>query len=608
MTSTLTKGGLFLFDPKNIDILFSVNPTIKSLLRDALSVAEARQFLFTYINEYSVVLQRKSYKLQPLEWDLRRTCIQVLRKMLSPRSERLANFSLVALLWKLANERYDDLPEDLSDGFFEELIHLLKGVHGKSGIYSHEKVPPFSRLSGRKAAIKRSEQLDQMAAVGKKYIQRYATGLDEPIIERRRENRRRILAILGATEDDWDNYHWHIRHVIRDADTLGKLIDLTQEERKAITEARSGRLPFGITPYYVSLMDKEPNRKDDHAIRAQVIPPMNYVEAMLANRDNRYDQFDFMLEHDTSPIDLITRRYPNICILKPFNTCSQICVYCQRNWEIDDVLDKHALATKSNILNAIRWIEEHEHINEILVTGGDPLVMSDNRIDFILSELSKIEHIERIRIGSRTPVVLPQRITDDLVAIISKYHVPGRREIILVTHYEHPYEVTPESMNAVQKFKRSGMSVYNQAVFTVENSRRYELVALRRILRLIGVDPYYTFNTKGKKETQSYRVPLARLMQEVKEEARLTPGTVRTDEPVYNVPRLGKNYIRAQQNHSLITILPNGSRVYEFHPWEKKLALVDTFVDVDVPIYDYLKELERRGEDIRDYKTIWYYY
>ena len=125
---------------------------------------------------------------------------------------------------------------------------------------------------------------------------------------------------------------------------------------------------------------------------------------------------------------------------------------------------------------------------------------------------------------------------------------------------------------------------------------------------MIGVDPYYTFNTKGKKETKNYRAPLARLMQEVKEEARIIPGMVRTDEAVYNVPGLGKNYIRAQQHHSLITILPNGSRVYEFHPWEKKLELVDTFVDVDVPIYDFLMELERRGEDIEDYKSIWYYY
>ncbi len=355
-------------------------------------------------------------------------------------------------------------------------------------------------------------------------------------------------------------------------------------------------------------MDKQPHRKLDHAVRAQVIPPMNYVENMLANRDDRSCQFDFMLEQDTSPIDLITRRYPRIVILKPYNTCSQICVYCQRNWEIDDVLYEKAMATKENIEKAINWIKDHEAIEEVLITGGDPLVMNDRRLDFILSQVADIPHVVRIRIGSRIPVVLPQRVTDNLINVIAKYHQPGRREIVLVTHYEHPYEVTPESMAAVQKFKKQGISVYNQAVFTVENSRRYELVALRRTLRLIGVDAYYTFNTKGKKETQNYRVPLARLMQEIQEEARLMPGTVRTDEPVYNVPRLGKNYIRARQNHSLITILPDGSRVYEFFPWEKNLSLADTYIDTDVPIYDYLQELQRRGETIDDYKTIWYYY
>jgi lysine 2,3-aminomutase len=133
-------------------------------------------------------------------------------------------------------------------------------------------------------------------------------------------------------------------------------------------------------------------------------------------------------------------------------------------------------------------------------------------------------------------------------------------------------------------------------------------VALRENLRLIGVDSYYTFNTKGKQETKRYRVPMARLRQEIKEEARLVPGLVRTDESVYNVPGLGKNYIRASQHHSLLTVLPNGRRIYEFHPWEKNLRLVDTYIDTDVSIHDYLTELKNRGENINDYKTIWYYY
>lgn len=236
------------------------------------------------------------------------------------------------------------------------------------------------------------------------------------------------------------------------------------------------------------------------------------------------------------------------------------------------------------------------------------MVMTDERLMFVLDQVASIKHLERIRIGTRTPVVLPQRITDDTIELIASYHVPGKREVAIVTHFEHPYEVTPEAMAAVQKFRLEGISMYNQVVYTLENSRRFELVALRRILRLIGVENYYTFNTKGKKETDNYRVPIPRLRQEVKEEARVFPGLVRTDEPVYNVPGLGKNYLRAIQHHTLLTILPDGSRVYEFHPWEKNLSIAQTYIDEDIPIYNYLQELKRRGERLEDYKTIWYYF
>jgi lysine 2,3-aminomutase len=163
-------------------------------------------------------------------------------------------------------------------------------------------------------------------------------------------------------------------------------------------------------------------------------------------------------------------------------------------------------------------------------------------------------------------------------------------------------------MQAIQRFRSYGMEVYNQLVYTFYNSRRFEAALLRHKLRLIGVTPYYTFNTKGKEETDDYRVPIARLLQEQHEEARLMPGTVRTDEIVFNVPRLGKNYLRAKQHHDIISILPDGRRVYEFHPWEKKLFLVDTYVHKDVSIHSYLRRLKEAGEDITEYKTIWYYY
>jgi lysine 2,3-aminomutase len=596
-----------LFDKNNIDKLFAIAPTIKSLLFESQNYKTARYFLRTYLGELTHILNKRSQKIQPLEWELQMSSVRTFKKIITVRSERLTKYNIIKIFWQLAHNKLDELPPDLNDGFFEEMIQLFKGILGKSGIYSDMKAPEFSKKTGTEAALVRSDQLDEMGSLSLQNIKKYASGLEDDIKLKRQNNKERILKYFKATPEDWNRYVWHIQNVIRDVDTLNDLIDLTNEEKEAIKKAATGKLPFGITPYYISLMDKDPSRKLDHAVRAQVIPPLHYVETMLSNKQSDVS-FDFMMENETSPIDLITRRYPHIAILKPYNTCSQICVYCQRNWEIDDVLDRDALATKEKILAAIQWLREHPVVTEVLLTGGDPLVMQTKRLKFILDELSTLKHITRIRIGSRTFVALPQRITDNLANLLASYHIPGQREIVFVTHFEHPYEITPECMNAAQKIKTRGMSIYNQAVFTLENSRRFELVALRNMLRLIGVDPYYTFNTKGKEETRNYRVPMARLQQEIKEEARLMPGIVRTDEAVYNVPKLGKNYLRAQQHHTLLTILPNGRRVYEFHPWEKNLSLADTYIDTDVSIHDFLQELEKRGDNKNDYQSIWYYY
>jgi len=597
-----------LYKKKNIAQLFASHPTIYGMLRDAHDLISARQAILGYITEKFRKLSQESQRQEPLEYALQNQCLLTIRKILSVRSERLVKYSLLKLLWNLAHEKYDDLPEDLNDGFFEEMIRLFNGLHGRSGIYDQERYPEFAKKSGREASILRSQQLDKMADMCIQSINRYPTGLDENIKEIRIKNRKRILNHYHASEEDWNDYHWHLRHVIRDSTQLEALIHLKPEEKEAIDRAKKGGLPFGITPYYVSLMDRESHRKRDHAVRAQVIPPMDYVEAMLAQKDGDTHSFDFMLENETSPIDLITRRYPCIVILKPYNSCSQICVYCQRNWEISDVMAPKAMASQEQLEAAFRWIKKHKAITEVLVTGGDPLVMSDSRLDAILSRLAAMDHIQRIRIGSRIPVVLPQRITNPFMNVIAKYRIPGKRTIAMVTHFEHTYEITPEAMDAVQQFRRRGISVYNQAVFTIENSRRFELAALRRLLRMIGVEPYYTFNTKGKEETKSYRVPMARLRQEVKEEARLLPGLSRTDEPVYNVPGLGKNYLRALQHHTILSITPDGRRIYEFHPWEKNLQLADTFIDTDVSISDYLDEMKRRGEKPEDYNSIWYYF
>ena len=313
-----------------------------------------------------------------------------------------------------------------------------------------------------------------------------------------------------------------------------------------------------------------------------------------------------MGEKSTSPVECVTRRYPNILILKPFDACPQICVYCQRNWEITSFNSKST--GKTSVDNAIEWIKENSEVTEVLVTGGDPLSLNNKSIDRILCELSKIERIERIRIGTRMFVTMPFRMNDELMEVLDKYHKPGTREITMVTHFEHTAEITPEVLEAVSKVRRLGISIYNQQVFTYFNSRRFETCYLRKKLKLIGIDPYYTFNTKGKEETKDFRVPIARIEQELKEEARLLPGLVRTDEPVFNVPKLGKSHLRAWQDHEPIMIDKNGCRVFRFYPWESNLVNMKTYIYTDVSIYEYMKRLMNDNEKLDDYASIWNYY
>ena len=593
--------------------LWEANPLLHDVLKKSASLKQARDNVYSYLEAAERAIFAEDNELHILEKGTVRDCIRVFKSIIGPINEKRTGVSALDCLWKLAKGRRSKLQWEVSVGFLLEFINLFRGVAGKSNIYrEHEEImkgiPDFLRLEGREAARERSDRLEDMAANLRKYFKRYPSGMEKEVITWREENREHILKYFGGNDEDWHDYRWHLKNVIKKPQVVLDLIEVSPELREALQKAFANRLPFGITPYYLSLMDRNPAIGYDHAVRAQVLPPPNYVDAMSAHRKDRETYFDFMGEHDTSPIALVTRRYPLVCILKPYNTCAQICVYCQRNWEIDECLDKHAMASNKAVEQAVEWIADNPGLGDILVTGGDPAVMTDRRIDWILESLAKIDHVYRIRIGTRTPVVLPFRFTDSLVDIFAKYHEPPRREVTVVTHVEHSYEITPELQESIQKLRRRGISVYNQQVFTVENSRRFETAKLRLDLKAVGIDPYYVFNMKGKKETLSYMVPIARILQERKEEARLLPGLDRTDEPVFNVPKLGKNHLRAMQDRRLVMILPDGSRVYEFHPWEKNITPMPPYNYVDVPIYNYLEELAARGENIRDYRTIWFYY
>ncbi|MBT9149009.1 MAG: KamA family radical SAM protein [Dehalococcoidia bacterium] len=534
-----------------------------------------------------------------------RDCAQVLKNMLKKRADDLAGFSMVQAIWDIGT----NTPRpDLGPAFYAELLYLLRGLEGQGPRKAFENVhlSGISQLKGRPASIERSAQLDDLGAEINRWLPRYPYGLHKEAVKRRKGRRDKILKVLGASLKEWQDWHWQIKHIVRDVESLDRLVQLTAQQKQAVTKACQNRLPFGITPYYLSLMDEELSDRDA-SVRAQVLPPMDYVMRLSAVQDR--SSLDFMREEDTSPFDLITRRYPAICILKPFNTCPQICVYCQRNWEIDEAMDSKAFAGMDQIEAAIKWIGDHPAIHEVLITGGDPVAMEDATLLDILEKVAAIPTVERIRIGTRTPVTIPMRITPELADIVGRFRELGKREVCVVTHVQHPYEITPDMVTAINQFRMRGIPVYNQLVYTFYISKRFAAVALRRYLRLIGIESYYTFNTKGKEETLTYRVPLARLMQEQQEEARLMPGIVRSDEAVINLPRLGKHYLKLREQRDLLSILRDGSRVYEFLSWEKNISEnTPTYVYTDVPILDYLERLEQVGETVSDYETVWYYF
>ncbi len=579
--------------------------SLLAVVRGCPSFEVARDRLRARVSQLSFDTLRGRTELPSSELIRIRDCATAMGTILSDRADARAGFSVAQALWDIARGVSRD---DLQPGFFAEILHMVEALEGRARFQFTGDRRMRAGVTGRQAARARSRELDRLWSLAEARMQQYAVGLSEESVERRTERRARILDAMGASESEWNDWVWQVRHVIDARQDLQRVVNLSDEEAGNVERATESRLPFGVTPYYASLMDDDTDGIRDRALRAQVIPPGGYVEQMLAHRSNLERSCDFMLESDTSPVDLVTRRYPAIAILKPFNTCPQICVYCQRNWEIDQAMAPGALAPQAKIEAAMAWIERHPSVREVLVTGGDPFALSNSRLEAILRRLAEIPHVDMIRIGTRTPVTLPMRIDDTLAELLGSFRELGRRDVAVVTHVEHPYEVTPEMARAVDRLRRAGLTVYNQHVFTFFTSRRFEAALLRMILRRIGVEPYYTFAPKGKEETAAYRVPLARLLQEQKEEARLMPGTRRTDEAVYNVPGLGKNYLRAQQHRDLLSILPDGSRMYEFHPWEKNVVEQDTYVGADVPILEYLERLATIGEDPGEYESIWYYY
>jgi lysine 2,3-aminomutase len=306
-------------------------------------------------------------------------------------------------------------------------------------------------------------------------------------------NTRRFELFKDATDEQWNDWKWQVRNRIETVDELKKFIPLTKEEEEGVVKCLE-TLRMAITPYYLSLMD--PNNPDD-PVRKQAIP------TALETHKADADLLDPLHEDTDSPVPGLTHRYPDRALLLITDQCSMYCRHCTRRRFAGH---NDATLPMQQIDNAIDYIAKTPVIRDVLLSGGDPLLMSDDKLEYIIKRLREIPHVEIVRLGSRTPVVMPQRITDDLVNMLKKYH-----PVWLNTHYNHPNEITEEAKAACAKLADAGIPLGNQSVLLRGvNDCVHVMKKLVHELVKIRVRPYYIYQCDLSYGLEHFRTPVSK--------------------------------------------------------------------------------------------------
>ena len=296
-----------------------------------------------------------------------------------------------------------------------------------------------------------------------------------------------------VSDKDWNDWHWQVRNRIETLDELKKYIDLTQEEEDGIRESLK-TLRMAITPYYLSLID--PDNPND-PIRKQSVPSALELQRSTADLE------DPLHEDSDSPVPGLTHRYPDRVLMLITDQCSMYCRHCTRRRFAGQ---KDASSPLNNIDAAIDYIARTPQVRDVLLSGGDALLVSDDRLEYIISKLRAIPHVEVIRIGSRVPVVLPQRITPELVEMLKKYH-----PIWLNTHFNHPDEITEESRAAVTRLADAGIPLGNQSVLLAGiNDCTHVMKRLVHELVKMRVRPYYIYQCDLSLGIEHFRTPVSK--------------------------------------------------------------------------------------------------
>lgn len=286
----------------------------------------------------------------------------------------------------------------------------------------------------------------------------------------------RKLFFPEVTDEQWNDWKWQVKNRIETFDQLKKYIPLTPEEEEGVKKSLE-TLRMAITPYYLSRIDKD---NPDCPIRMQAVP---YVEEL---NQSPYDLLDPLHEDGDSPVPGLTHRYPDRVLFLITDMCSMYCRHCTRRRFAGQ---NDSQSPSDRIQQGIDYIARTPQVRDVLLSGGDALMVSDKMLESIIQRLRAIPHVEIIRIGTRTPVVCPQRITDDLVNMLKKYH-----PIWVNTHFNHPDEITPETIEACERMANAGIPLGNQSVLLRGiNDCVHIMRRLVHGLVKIRVRPYYIY-------------------------------------------------------------------------------------------------------------------
>ncbi|MBN2342263.1 MAG: KamA family radical SAM protein [Deltaproteobacteria bacterium] len=280
------------------------------------------------------------------------------------------------------------------------------------------------------------------------------------------------------TDTQWNSWQWQLQNRIKDLTGLSRLFNLSENEFTAI-QNHSGSLPSSVTPYYASLIDRN---DPSQAIRRTVIKVGEENTCTTGESD------DPLHEDNDSPVQGIVHRYPDRVLFLVTGTCLVYCRYCTRSRMVGSKGGEY----KFNVNQwerGIEYIRQHNEIRDVLLSGGDPLTIGDDKLDWLLSRLRAIPHVEIIRIGTKSPVVLPQRITSGLVRMLKKHH-----PVWMSIHFTHPDELTPEVADACVRLANAGIPLGSQTVLLKGiNDDVAILKSLYHGLLKIRVKPYYLY-------------------------------------------------------------------------------------------------------------------